>query len=60
MKLKGFLEQVRENGSRVAKSTFPVVASECLIGRGEDCDLRLGTPSQVDELLSCSLLMYNW
>ena len=50
MTLKGFLDQLKEDGkSRKAKSTFPVVASECLLGRGENCDLRLGTPSQVLE-----------
>ena len=47
MTLKGFLDQLKEDGSRKAKSTFPVVSSECLLGRGEHCDLRLGTPSQV-------------
>ena len=57
MKLKGFFDQVNENGKNKAKSTFPLVASDrCLIGRGEDCDLRLGTPSQVldksDEIVS--------
>ena len=48
MKLKGFIDQVVENGIK-AKSTFPLVGSDscCLIGRGENCDLRLGTPSQV-------------
>ena len=51
MTLKGFLDQLKEDGSRSrkAKSIFPVVASECLLGRGENCDLRLGTPSQVLE-----------
>ena len=50
MKLKGFIDQVVENGRSIkAKSTFPLVGSDscCLIGRGENCDLRLGTPSQV-------------
>ena len=49
MKLKGFIDQVVENGRSIkAKSTFPLVgADSCLIGRGENCDLRLGTPSQV-------------
>ena len=51
MMLKGFFDHLIEDaiGSRKTKSTFPVVASECLLGRGENCDLRLGTPSQVLE-----------
>ena len=50
MKLKGFLDQVRDNNIEAKSICFPVVASECLIGRGAECNLRLGTSSQVWKL----------